>query len=305
MLTIRARNDGTSMTSNTNTSPEDRITSTMTSNNTSTAPEDRITSSCWVPEGFVAKKSANPRVFEEGSSDNVPLPSMDPALHLSGLSSRSSTLDAFRLGSLDSTRIGSVDSQRVGSSFDWLQHVLTSASARATANPSERMSTVDLLTKTVLGEDEPTLSPEHEAEEEKKPSAVKSPPTVPAKPAKTSSTRSKSTGRVYVTEVLQWDILSERGGKANHHDGNKRYRKVVTEMKSQYRGIATKQDKTQLSRTIVAYVSNYGGRFLKKDKNGRYFEMTPAEARKKTSQALRETKQLKWTQVDVQDKVEV
>jgi hypothetical protein len=33
--------------------------------------------------------------------------------------------------------------------------------------------------------------------------------------------------------------------------------------------------------------------------------MTKAEARKKTSQALRETKQLKWTDVDVEDDVQV
>jgi hypothetical protein len=55
----------------------------------------------------------------------------------------------------------------------------------------------------------------------------------------------------------------------------------------------------------VAYIHNYGGRFLKKGNDGRYFVMTDAEARKKTSQALRETKQLKWTEVDVQDHVEV
>ena len=273
----------------------------MTSN-THTAPEDRITSSCWVGKyenenREAARAAASPSVFqnEDCADSAVPLPSMDPALSLSRLSSsssfKSSTLDALRLRSMDSLpRLSSLgDFSQRSSSFDWLQQVLKDASARSTTlSPSERISTVDLLTKTVLGEeDEPTLYPE----QEESANTVKA-----AKPA-------KSRGRVYVTQVLQWDILSERGGKANHHDGNKRYRKVVTEMKSQYRGIAAKQDKTQLSRSIVAYVGNYGGRFLKKDtKTGRYYEMTPAEARKKTSQALRETKQLKWTQVDVQDR---
>ena len=54
--------------------------------------------------------------------------------------------------------------------------------------------------------------------------------------------------------------------------------------------------KTDLSRAIVEHVCNYGGRFVKKeDMTGRYYILTKAEARKKTSQALRETKELKWT----------
>lgn len=96
--------------------------------------------------------------------------------------------------------------------------------------------------------------------------------------------------------IIENDVLSGRGGKSNHHSGNKRYRQVVAEMKQKYRGTSTKTDKTALSRAIVDYVNGYGGRFLKKDsKLGKYVVMTKAEARKKTSQALRETKVLKWT----------
>jgi hypothetical protein len=51
----------------------------------------------------------------------------------------------------------------------------------------------------------------------------------------------------------------------------------------------------------MEYVGNYGGRFLKKDKAGHYFVMSKAESRRKTSQTLRETKQLKWTNVHVED----
>jgi hypothetical protein len=107
--------------------------------------------------------------------------------------------------------------------------------------------------------------------------------------------------RVYVDTVGEWDVLSERGGKANHHSGNKRYRKVVSEMRAMYRDIADKRAKTDLSKSIMEYVGNYGGRYLKKDKEGRYYLMSNAEARRKTSQTLRETKQLKWTDVDVEE----
>jgi len=96
--------------------------------------------------------------------------------------------------------------------------------------------------------------------------------------------------------VKEWDILSGRGGKSNHHPGNKRFRQVVDEMKLKYRTTNVKTDKTALSKAIVDYVEGYGGRFLtrKNAKPGHYRVMAKAESRKKTSQALRETKELKW-----------
>lgn len=86
------------------------------------------------------------------------------------------------------------------------------------------------------------------------------------------------------------------GGKSNHWSGNKRYRQVVSEMKAMYKHQDDKSAKTDLSRAIVDYVCNYGGRFLKKEGvSNSYYVLTRAEARKKTSQALRETKEPKWT----------
>ena len=72
--------------------------------------------------------------------------------------------------------------------------------------------------------------------------------------------------------VTEGDKLSERGGKANHHKGNKRYRKAVSEMKAQDRHIEAKTAKIDLAKSIVEYVDNY---------DGRYFVMTKAAARKR------------------------
>lgn len=105
-----------------------------------------------------------------------------------------------------------------------------------------------------------------------------------------------SEGKFYIDEVRETDVLCGRGGKSNHHLGNKRYRQVVSEMKIMYRSTEAKKGKTGLSRAIVDHVCEYGGRFVKKDgPTGRYYVLSKAEARKKTSQALRETKALKWT----------
>jgi predicted DNA-binding protein (UPF0251 family) len=101
---------------------------------------------------------------------------------------------------------------------------------------------------------------------------------------------------MFIDTIQEWDVLCGRGGRSNHHPGNKRYRHVVSEMKMMYRRSEAKAIKTDLSRAIVEHCCNYGGRFIKNDsKSGRYYVLTKAEARKKTSQALRETKALKWT----------
>ena len=90
--------------------------------------------------------------------------------------------------------------------------------------------------------------------------------------------------------------LLNKTGKSNHHAGNKKYRQVVSEMKRTYQSTGAKTAKTDLSRAIVEHVVGYGGRFIKREEaNGQYFLLTKAQARRKTSQALRETKELKWT----------
>jgi hypothetical protein len=99
----------------------------------------------------------------------------------------------------------------------------------------------------------------------------------------------------FVQEVRENDILCGRGGKSNHHPGNKKYRLVVSKMKMNYRKMGSKMLKTDLSRAIVEHVYGYGGRFLKYDTaSSQYVVLSPTDSRKKTSQALREMKEVKW-----------
>jgi hypothetical protein len=105
----------------------------------------------------------------------------------------------------------------------------------------------------------------------------------------------KSTSPIYVDKIGANDILCGRGGRSNHHIGNKRYRLVVARMKYMYQQCAAKTMKTDLSRAIVKHCSSYGAQFVKLDEsNGKFYVLSNAEARKKTSQALRESKALKW-----------
>jgi hypothetical protein len=255
--------------------------SSNTSHAMSSNEGERITSQRWLQE-YTQEFRGTPSVvagaalFSDGTVGDARIPSMDPALRIG-----SSSFAFYR--SDWSAQIALEEPIST-------QDLVTASLLAQDETGAQRMSTCDFITTTILRDDEqmetPHLFPEHADKQDVEP--VKSPPAP----------------REYVDTVGQWDILSERGGKANNHDGNKRYRKVVSEMRAMYRDTAEKRAKTNFSKSIMEYVGNYGGRFLKKDKDGRYFVMTKAEARKKTSQALRETKELKWTDVDVEDDVQ-
>jgi hypothetical protein len=107
--------------------------------------------------------------------------------------------------------------------------------------------------------------------------------------------RGSNSGIVYTDQIQPHDILCGRGGRSNNHTGNKNYRLVVANMKYKYQQCPAKTLKTDLSRAIVEYCHAYGARFIKYDEaKEKYYVVSKAEARKKTSQALRETKALKW-----------
>ncbi|OEU13503.1 hypothetical protein FRACYDRAFT_241836 [Fragilariopsis cylindrus CCMP1102] len=90
-------------------------------------------------------------------------------------------------------------------------------------------------------------------------------------------------------DFTQKDILFGRGGRSNHHPGNKAYRTIVTDQQSHYRN-CDKNEKTKVAQGIVDYVlTTIGGRFLELDKETqRWFLVPNVVARRKVGQALRE-----------------
>jgi hypothetical protein len=85
------------------------------------------------------------------------------------------------------------------------------------------------------------------------------------------------------------DVLFGRGGRSNHHIGNKIYREIVTAQQERYRA-CDKNEKTKVAQTIVDRVqNNIGGRFLELDTaTGKWFLVPNVVARRKVGQALRE-----------------
>ena len=97
--------------------------------------------------------------------------------------------------------------------------------------------------------------------------------------------------------LILWFSLQLVGGKANHHPGNKLYRKLVGDMKQSYLNTEDKDDKTDMSRRLVDKICSYGGRFIKMDANTRQlYVLTKAEARMKCAQALRENRNSKCSE---------
>jgi hypothetical protein len=121
-----------------------------------------------------------------------------------------------------------------------------------------------------------------------------------AKPAASSSSPKKKrrkrnrTKPNYDPEVMEYcevtdeDVLLGRGGRSNHHAGNKRY--LIEKEKIQPRYLAAdKEAKTGISQELVDIVENWGGRFLKLDEEtDKWYRVKNIVARKKASQTLRE-----------------
>lgn len=84
------------------------------------------------------------------------------------------------------------------------------------------------------------------------------------------------------------DVLMGRGGRTNHHPGNKRYLEEKAKIQERYLA-ATKNDKTAISQELVDRMHDLGARFLELEKlTDQWYQVDEVRARKKCSQTLRE-----------------
>mmetsp|Transcript_951 Transcript_951/g.1177 ORF Transcript_951/g.1177 Transcript_951/m.1177 type:complete len:325 (+) Transcript_951:173-1147(+) len=247
----------------------------------SSSRENHINSSHWI--GQLQREISEPgkaehSIFADAEEEEMRVPSQDVATgdtNISGLELLSTSATAFDLATISLDNPGIQPDDKV----------------------SERNSTLEILKKMGIVE-RTENSVQTEIRKQFGDSTNETQGDMPLRRPMTPPSAKETVLPDQVSDdaIQEWDILSGRGGKSNHHPGNKRFRQVVDEMKSKYRTTNVKTDKTALSKAIVDYVEGYGGRFLtrKNGKPGHYRIMAKAESRKKTSQALRETKELKW-----------
>jgi len=92
----------------------------------------------------------------------------------------------------------------------------------------------------------------------------------------------------FVDSYTDEDVLFGRGGRSNHHPGNKIYRDLVTKTQTTYRQ-SDKHQKTKIAISVVENIQQRGGRFLELDKaTQRWYVVPQLTARRKAGQALRE-----------------
>jgi hypothetical protein len=250
-------------------------------------PSARVSSNDWI-QHYRNKGQVHPNlpapydssIFDDADEDGgyVRIPSIDPNLCLASL---------MRMTNHDVGRNGTINLQTLASRNQWLKsRILSNLALREQyishdiVNPkgvSSKTHSANAFVPCRMNEVSPPVS------------SIVSDRLVPTEMPATET-------RLFVQEadIKETDVLCGRGGKSNHHVGNKRYRQVIGEFRLKYQGTYAKTDKTALSRAIVGHVHGYGGRFLKRDRSGKWILLTKGEARKKTAQALRETKQLKW-----------
>lgn len=106
-----------------------------------------------------------------------------------------------------------------------------------------------------------------------------------------NSQSQKDSTVISMKRLRYFDVLLMRGSFANKHTGNIYYRKEVMKSKVLY-DVSDKKTKTSLTWQVVIKVKEKGGRFLvfKDRSKGELMEVSESVARKKASQAFRDTK---------------
>lgn len=104
--------------------------------------------------------------------------------------------------------------------------------------------------------------------------------------ARTSTPPPVSSEAIPDSDINDKDVLSGRGGGTNNHPGNKEFRSLVDQYRSEY-VLSKKWAKREIARNIVESIRSKGGRFLKKE-GSMWCDIGDQKAREKTSQALRE-----------------
>jgi hypothetical protein len=98
-------------------------------------------------------------------------------------------------------------------------------------------------------------------------------------------------------EPTDLDVTAGRGGKSNHHKGNKPYWKLILTHRNTYRGLSTDFEKKDLARNVATTIRESGGRFLMKEKTAtgeKWFEMPEKAYLVKIGQAFRDKYIVEW-----------
>jgi hypothetical protein len=87
------------------------------------------------------------------------------------------------------------------------------------------------------------------------------------------------------------DVLLGRNRYAFNNLGNKRFRNMIIENANVYIASPSRTQKSQLVATLIARIHQNGGRFLRRQEDGVWFEVDTRQAKEKVGHALRDGNQ--------------
>ena len=101
------------------------------------------------------------------------------------------------------------------------------------------------------------------------------------------SDRLQSQRLAVITSPAEFDVLFGRGKSNQNHPGNRDMRNIAGRYQSKYNA-AGRDEKTNITRTIVETVKSNGGTFLKFNKDAGWVKVSDETARKKVAHVLRD-----------------
>lgn len=85
------------------------------------------------------------------------------------------------------------------------------------------------------------------------------------------------------------DVLFGKGAHGNHHDGNKKWKKIVSNRVEEYQTASNNDEKKEICAEIVSQWRQGGGRFLDRKNNpGKWYDIGDGIAASKTAQRFRD-----------------
>lgn len=98
-------------------------------------------------------------------------------------------------------------------------------------------------------------------------------------------------------EPSMHDVVSGRGGRANHHGGNKPYWQLILTTRLTYKSSSNETEKTKMAIAVMKSVQDRNGRFLQRETStGRWFKLPERVVMEKIKQALRDKYVPLWAQ---------
>jgi hypothetical protein len=102
----------------------------------------------------------------------------------------------------------------------------------------------------------------------------------------------ESASRKSTLGLLQTDVICARDRQAHKLVGNRRYQELIYANRDVYQKATVREEKSKITKHVIQTVKDYGGRFVKYDKEtGSWIEIDATAEHPKVSHALRSSKE--------------